>query len=234
MITFFTVPKPFQGEFAFIQNQTIDNWKHLPCDKQVLLFDQDVRTTSQGTPLLNDVFSQAAEKARYDILIYANADILFTADLVRWTQFIRSKFGRFLMVGQRTDVPSIHLDRRQISQWDALLTETARKHGKLHPPSGIDYFVLKRDMVKEIQMPSFAVGRPAWDNWLIARCLELGYPVVDATRHVLAVHQNHSFSHLHGGRKESRHGIEAQENIRLAGDKLKTIEDATHCLEDLL
>ncbi len=233
MITFFTVPKLFRGEIARIQNQAIANWNHLPCNKEVLLFDQGVRTTPQGTPLLDDVFAKAAEKAVYDILVYANADILFTPTLVEWVGFIRSKFDRFLMVGQRTDVPTIHLDFKD-ANWDVALKVKAITRGKLHPPSGIDYFVFKRDMVKEFQMPPFAVGRPAWDNWLIARCLELGYPVVDVTGFVLAVHQDHSFFHLRGGRKESRHGIEALENIRLAGDKLKTIEDTTHRLENML
>lgn len=233
MITFFTVPKPWRGHIMLIQDMALCNWNALPCNKQVLTYETGVKTTTQGTPLLDDVFAKASEKADYDVMMYSNADMLYMPSLVEVIKKVSGCFTKFLMVGQRTDVPSFILDFRK-PDWDIYLKMKAQIRGTLHPPSGIDYFVFKRDMVSEIQMLPFAVGRPAWDNWLIARCLELGYPVVDATKHILAMHQNHDFSHLRRGRWESRHGIEAQENRRLAGDKLATIENATHRLEDLL
>ena len=232
MITFFTVPKPWRGHIMLIQDMALCNWKALPCDKQILTYETGGKTTAQGTPFLDDVFAKAAAEADYDVMMYSNADMLYMPSLVEAIKKVSVCFPKFLMVGQRTDVPSFILDFRK-PDWDIYLKTKAQIRGTLHPPSGIDYFVFKRDMVSEIQMPSFAVGRPAWDNWMIARCLELGWPVVDATKGVLAVHQNHDFAHLRGGHHESRHGIEAQENRRLAGNKLKTIEDATHCLEDL-
>ena len=232
MITFFTVPKKHDA-FRDIERQAMQNWNALPCDKEVLVYDGSVRRTPQGTPLLDDVFAQAAGKSKYDLLVYANADILFTSALPTVLGWVRSRLDRFLVVGQRTDVPFIPLNFDD-PRWEDHLQARAKNIGILHPPSGIDWFAFRRESVADFHMPPFAVGRPAWDNWLIHRCLELSYPVVDVTNHVLAVHQNHNFSHLVGGRKESRYGVEAQENIRLAGGKFRTIEDATHHLEDIL
>ena len=233
MITFFTVPKPSKGQMILIQDMSLCCWKALPCDKHILLFDKDVRTTAGGTPLLDDIFTQAAEKARYDTIIYSNADMLYTSDLIQAVRAASDKFPQFLMVGQRTDIPLVVLDFRH-ADWEKKLRLWTAFKGVLHPPHGIDYFVLKRDMVRPLEMPSFAVGRPAWDNWMIYRCLELGYPVIDATGRVLAAHQNHDFSHLPGGRRESRYGMEAMENRRLAGENLKTITDATYRLDEVI
>ena len=48
--------------------------------------------------------------------------------------------------------------------YDATIQKFIRQ-GKRHPPTGSDYFIDPRRMIQE--MPPFAVGRPAWDNWLI-------------------------------------------------------------------
>ena len=59
----------------------------------------------------------------------------------------------------------------------------------LHPPAGSDYFAYPRDV--DWQMPPFAVGRIVWDNWTLRRARQLSLQVIDATRVVPAIHQNH-------------------------------------------
>ena len=235
MITFFTIPKPLGiPEIDRIQNQAIATWSNLPVEKEVLLFrEEDVALSSKGTPVISDVFRRASEKAHYDILVYVNADIMFTFDLVAAISVVVPKMDRFLMSGQRTDVSDVSLNF-QDRNWDETLRKIARQRGKLHPPHGIDWFAFRRSLVRELEMPPFVVGRIAWDNWMVARALELKVPVINATQHVLAVHQEHSFAHIHGGRKETRHGFEATQNLAMAGTKLADLSQASHQLGDLL
>jgi len=58
---------------------------------------------------------------------------------------------------------------------------------------GLDYFIFPCGLFRDI--PPFAVGRPAWDNWLVYKARSLGLPVIDATKMVTAIHQNHAYSH---------------------------------------
>ena len=63
-------------------------------------------------------------------------------------------------------------------------------------------------------IPEFVVGRPGWDNWLLWYPLSIGVPVVDVSRVVRAVHQNHDYGYHPEGEKGVWEGEEAQENYR--------------------
>jgi hypothetical protein len=80
-------------------------------------------------------------------------------------------------------------------------------------------------------MPDFAVGRTAWDNWLVYKARYLKIPVIDATDVVLAIHQKHDYSHA-GGHWQVWHGPESQGNQELAGDRRKffNVKDANYLL----
>ena len=62
--------------------------------------------------------------------------------------------------------------------------------------------------------------------------LESKAAVVDASREVIAVHQNHDYSYHPKGRAGVWHGIEADANFRLAGNgrHMRRISDATEVL----
>jgi len=89
-----------------------------------------------------------------------NADILFMPDLLTAVQQVAGQLDKFLMIGQRWD-----LDIREVlnysADWAVRLQERIRSQGMLHPGSGSDYFVFRRDSFTEI--PPFAVGRAGWD-----------------------------------------------------------------------
>ena len=80
--------------------------------------------------------------------------------------------------------------------------------------SALDYFVFTKGLWPD--MPELALGRTAWDNWLAARPLADGVPVVDATPAVMAVHQNHNYQHVAGGHDAVWRGAEARRNQELA------------------
>ncbi|ETR70620.1 MAG: hypothetical protein OMM_08680 [Candidatus Magnetoglobus multicellularis str. Araruama] len=74
-------------------------------------------------------------------------------------------------------------------------------------------------------MPSFIVGRANWDNGLIKLALSRNIPIFDVTTEVLAVHQNHDYSHVKDGKDEIWNGKEANHNLKICGgyENLKNI-----------
>jgi hypothetical protein len=244
MLTIFACPKPFTDpHIAIIQRNAITSWTLLRPRPEIILFADEPGTAEicqelglrhvpevvrneYGTPLLNDIFERAQAAASHRLLCYVNADIILMSDFLPAVR--RIPFRRFLMVGQRWDVDLDHaLDFSQ-PNWEAHLRRYVAKRGVLHPPTGIDYFVFPRGLWGEI--PPFAIGRTAWDNWLIYRARAQGAAVVDATRAVMAVHQNHDWSHIPGGEREVWEGPEAQRNRNLANNAIFTLHDATWLL----
>ena len=246
MLTIFSVPKPFVGHIGVIQRNALQSWSHLypPCEI-VLCGDElgieeaarEFRTkwiptltrNDFGTPLLNSVFHQVREEASQRLLCYVNADIILLSDFLKAVRCIR--FRKFLMAGQRWDMNIKGACDFNNPDWEGHLRAHLAKDGRLHPPAGSDYFVFPKD--SDIgRFPPFAVGRPAWDNWLIYRARQLRIPVIDATKVVTVVHQNHDYAHM---RKESDRrwkGSEADRNRELAGgwECVFTLLDATHLM----
>lgn len=247
MLTLFTIPKPFTREhIATIQHNALRSWSLLSEDVRVVVFGDEpgaaeaaqtcgaihipgVARNEFGTPLLSDLFNQAHQVSDDPLLCYINADILLLDDFRAGLEQVFRRKKRFLMVGQRTDLDIT--DRLDFAgDWQAPLRERAGREGKLRPPPWIDFFAFRRGMWGAI--PPFAVGRTAFDNWLIYRARQLKIPVIDATPAVRILHQNHDYAHTGSGYKGAWHGVEAKRNFRLAGGKshLFTIWDSSHIL----
>ncbi len=248
MITFFSIPKPCVGHIGVIQRNAVLSWAALAsaCGGEVILFGGDagvaelaseaqarhipaVGATAFGTPRVDDLFAQAQRQARQRLLCYVNADIVLMSDFLGAARHASRGRRQLLMVGQRWDTPvtaPITFDH----QWQEQLRLFADQRGKLHKPTGIDYFLFTPGLFDPI--PPFAVGRTAWDNWLIYRARSRRAPVIDATRDVLAIHQDHDYSHG-GGFKAVWKGSEARGNFELAGGDahIFTIWDASHVLD---
>jgi hypothetical protein len=248
MITVFTVPKAFEGHFGVIQSNAIRAWKRLAPDADVLLFGNeagvreaaaefgvrhvpDVACTEFGTPLLDDIFRKAAQLGKHDLLCYANADIILLGDFARALRTVAGRHDLFVLTGQRTNLDLEHkLDFGE--GWESSLLREARERGELYSPLGMDYFAFRRGMWTDI--PGFAVGRAAWDNWMIWSAKNMGAVVVDATPSVVAIHSNHSYAHLstRGGQDWAWNGPEASRNRELAGgwDFIFSLHDADRIL----
>jgi hypothetical protein len=245
MLTLFALPKPFKGHFGVIQRNAISQWTRLYPKPQILLFGDEegtaeiaqefglrhipeVKRNQCGTPLLSDLFAQAHALASYNILCYVNADILLLGDFMKAVKQVASLRKRFLMVGRRTNVELDEPTIYQSPDQEARLVSLALEKGWLANPTWIDYFVFVRGLFETI--PAFAIGRPFWDNWMIWRARALKAVVVDVTETILAVHQNHDYSHHAQGKKGAQQGEEARQNGKLAGLGFCTIEDSTHKL----
>ena len=247
MITLFTIPKPFTGPFARIQRNALGSWRALGAHVEILVLGSEVgsaeaagaigarhipavETTSAGTPRVDAVFATAEQHAANDLVTYVNADIILLPDFLAAVERTAGRLAKLLMVGRRWDLDFEDTIDFADPGWEADLRRAVHARAVLHKPRGIDYFVFRRGLYRE--MPPFAVGRTMWDNWLIYSARAQHVPVVDATAAVTAVHQNHDYSHAAGGRPEVWKGPEAKRNMALAGglDHYFTIDDATHRL----
>lgn len=231
MLTIFTTPKAFRGHTGIIQHNAIESWRRLSRKCEVILFGEDegtseaaarhgarhipqVECNEHGTPLISAMFTAAQEIAANPLVCYVNADIMLLSDFLPALRGITQP--EFLVIGQRWDIDieeEIDFDNPYHEQQ---LRQRLKEKGKLHPPSGIDYFAFPRGQYKKI--PPFAVGRPGWDNWMIYHTRTLTIPVIDATRAVTALHQNHDYGHHPSGRSGVFQGEEAQQNRSLIGD----------------
>ncbi len=246
MLTIFTIPKSFQGHNNIIQRNAIKSWMHLKPECEIILFGDDegfgetaqelgvrhipfIEKNEFGTPLLSSVFSSAQKLAENNILMYTNADVIFTQDLIEAVQRIDK--STFLLCGRRWDLDVKKEIDFTNNGWSGKLLEMVKNEGKPHGISGMDYFIFPRNLVN---MPAFAVGRPGWDTWLIYNMRSRRIPVIDATEATTVIHQNHDYSHSKFGEKKRVGGPEYLRNIEIAGGliNMMTLRDADWALDE--
>lgn len=240
MITFFTIPKPFEGHIGIIQMNALQSWSKIE-GSEILVFGNEegcaeaaeevgaihipeVKVSEYGTPYLDDVFQKAEALAKNQYLCYVNADIILYQDISEATEFITCP--QFLMTGRRWDVDvEIPVDANSIP----FINYINRNH-TLQDFPGMDYFVFPKGMLTEFK--PFIVGRRGWDNWLVYHIRSRGIPVIDASGSIIAVHQNHDYTHIpekQGNRWEKC--PESDYNLSLVDNKiiyLWELDDATH------
>ncbi|MBN1439002.1 MAG: hypothetical protein JW929_06280 [Anaerolineales bacterium] len=247
MITLFAVPKAMEGEFALLQENAVGSWIRLGSAAEILLFGgergvdsfarrtgidhiADVARTEFGTPRVDDLFRRAETVAARPLLGYINADIILGGDFVDAVRTLSAVEGPFLAVGRRWDLDVKEAIDYSDPAWEEKLRRRVERQGSLHAETGIDYFIFRPGLWKAI--PPFAIGRTMWDNWLILEARRRRAPVIDATRGIWAVHQNHGYNHHPQGAEGVWKGPEAERNEQLAGGsfRLFNVLDATHRL----
>jgi hypothetical protein len=249
MITLFCSLKPFNGHNALIQRNALNNWRHVPGVTAILLgndagvaeaaeefgFDHipDISLSEYGTPLLDDIFNKAQTYAKTRLVCFINGDILLPYDFATVAEAVAERLPRFLMVGARWDVDVT--EPLDFSQGFSVLEEIRQARGLPHPPAGSDYFLFPKGMID--YMPPFRIGRQGWDNWLIGKTLRLKILVLDATKRITILHQNHDYKHVPGGISDSWLGApESTQNMSLIQDdalidgRPYVLADASHYL----
>ena len=209
-IAVFTSLKPMEGRAKAIQERSLANWQDVFRGAAFVEFEGPLVPFAE-------MVEQVEQDSDADVLIYANADVLFDRKQVWtlcspfYTQMPEILCGEFLLTGQRIDV----------------LEDGSRR---LHRPSGMDYFVFRRGMFHDLQR--VVMGRAYCDNALLAYCLRRGVPVVDASFALRVEHQFHDYGHMAGGRKAVWEGDEAMANKlnNALRDFGPNVLDATHTL----
>jgi len=258
-LTLFATPKRFDGHIGVIQRNAIQSWARLNPRPDIILFGHElgtaeiaaefgfrhianVKCNQWGTPLISDLFGLAEKLGQGQVLTYVNSDIILLNDFAEALTRAAEWSNHFLMVGRRTDLDI--KDRIDFeSDWVTEVRSRAHREGKLQIARSIDYFAFSRGLYPSI--PALAIGRFWWDNWLLWKARSLHSQVLDATRAVLVIHQNHDYSHTTYGpsKEEMMASEECILNARLTceenpGDYEQgffwryayTIDDATHRL----
>ena len=119
MITFFTIPKPFQGHSEIIQSNAILSWQLLEPKCEILIFGNhksiknfsdenkikfvnEYNSNEYGTPLLDKIWFQAKEMSQYNIICFINSDIILLPSFVKKINTI--KLTDYFIAGRRWDI----------------------------------------------------------------------------------------------------------------------------------
>ena len=230
MISFFTSLKPFHGIAAVQQRNALRSWQTSNPGSEIIVFGSaeagadllaEVSATHRpsiaqnefGTPLISAMFAEAQLIARHSVLCYINGDIILLPDFALAVARLAG-WQTFAAVGQRRDIDCDAPIDFGGTDWSVRLLAEVDGRGRLHPPFGIDYFVFRRGAIGPL--PPFAIGRPAWDNYLIMHLLGRGVPLVDLSLAAVVVHQNHSHAHIPQAKGKLWEGPEADCNRALA------------------
>jgi|SRR5580700_888689 hypothetical protein len=248
MLTIFTTAKPFRDHIAIIQRNALKSWTLLDPDVEVIVFGDDAGSAEAGRDLglrhetqidrtelgsirVDAMFAKAQQLARHQTLCYINCDILLTADFAAAVRTVQSARSEFLIVGRRWDTDIRDPIDFSNPQWADLARQRALAANHQRDEWWIDYFVFSRGLYGP-EVPPFAIGRTMWDDWLIWNIVNKKKPVIDATRSVIAIHQNHDYAHHPKGEQGVWRGEEAARNAKLSGgwQHLRTIADASEIL----
>jgi hypothetical protein len=249
LLTIFTTSAPFTGRAAVIQRNALTSWTLLPSVGEVILFGDQagaadfaaasgirhaptVERNERGTPLLRSLFVQASELATTPFVCYAGADMILMDDLIAALRTAAATSERFLLTGQRFGIDDIEpIDFRP--GWAARLRRQVIEAQGFASHPGLDYFVYPRTLWGEIP-DTIVWGRAGWDNWPIYEARLRRAVVIDATQTVMAVHQNHDYSHHPSGRQSVYGNPEAIRNYGAlgGGHNAFTPLDATHLMTE--
>jgi hypothetical protein len=247
MLTFFTTARPFMGHNGVIQRNALKSWTLVHPDAEVILFGDDAgaagaakelgirhephtEKNEAGSNRVDYMFARAQAIARHEVLCYSNCDIIFLRDFGAALERVSAAHKEFLMVGQRWDTEITTPCDFENPDWQRQIRDLALQTNKQRTPDWIDYFIFSRGLFTEL--PPLVVGRVFWDNWIVWKVIKMNKPVVDVSRVVTAVHQNHDYRHHPQGKAGVWHGEEAGANYRQAGGwkHLRTIADASEVL----
>ena len=229
MLTIFSTPKPFIGHAGIIQRNALRSWTLLHPDVDVILFgdeegaaevcedlgirhEPDVRRNEKGTKYLNYMFDRAHEISGNRFLCYVNCDIMLMSDFYEALALTSKAHAEFLMIGRRWDTDITTPWDFQESGWDRRLRTLALRKGKRNGPGWVDYFCFSRELYHG-KMPAFLIGRQGWDPWLTWFARSSRVPVIDASRAVVAVHQNHDYAYLKKGAAATSSSTDVDYNL---------------------
>lgn len=243
-ISLFTTAKPFRNRARVHQTNALKSWTKLPGDWELILIGDDegvaefaaengfvhfpeVATSSTGAPLVSDLFRIAKETAKHPVIAYANADIILLSDTQRLLQLFETDPAaqRALITARRQELELDQPIDFSNEDWENGLRNELERNGHFDFETALDLFVFKKELLENL--PPFAIGRPGWDNWLLAFARSKGAEIIDASNAITMIHPVHDYSHVSGGWLQAWHGQDAQANRALLDLPLTKLSRAT-------
>ncbi len=244
MLTIFTIPKPFKGHTDIIQRNAINSWLRLKPKLEVILLGDDegisevsneydvkhiskIKKSEFGTPRIDCAFKLAESVATYNTMCFINSDIILNDEFPKAIKDINNKFSIYLASGLRWDLDIQQLFDYSNNNWKNVIKMKINPATQTPQPGGMDYFVFPKYTLKSL--PPFIVGRSGWDNWLIYYARSCAIPMIDMTKRIQVIHQNHSYNHIPKKQGNKWEGPESDYNLELAGKKhiyLWNLDDA--------
>ena len=160
----------------------------------------DNSTGVRRLPVLADMMKSLQDKASdpRSLFMYINSDIMVFDELVEAAKFSArlAQYKRFFLCGTRHEViVDENMDESKFSLQS--IRTKAKKEGVSRGKWYVDYFIFGQGAWKFV--PRFVIGRPFFDDWLIANGAGLS---IDSSPGVMAVHQAHNY--VHAGATESK------------------------------
>ncbi len=250
-LSLFALPKAFEGHIGVIQRNAIQSWTRIePMPRILLLGDEagtaelaeeldlihlpEVAKNERGVPLVSSIFAAAEAESPTAWQCYINSDIILLEDFGRALFALaealkHEEIGSFLLSAQRGHIdqfdPIDFADPVAAKDFAATVARELVWDHKL----AVDLFLFSRGLFDAI--PPFALGRGAWDNWLLWKAEARGAAVLDASACFGLVHQVHDYAHTGAGWQGAWSGVDSQGNIQLANGHLRSLDQAaTHAL----
>ena len=150
------------------------------------------RVNDHGTPYISDMLDVIVKNETYNSLFYgfANGDILFDSSLSATLKSLVDCMtslpqAPILIIGQRTNYKLSVRWTEPIIEFYYI--EQLRTRGKLFSKQAEDYFLFTKNFPRRL-FKDLVIGRPAYDNYLVAMSIKLKVSVVDATKTLTALH----------------------------------------------
>lgn len=241
-ITICSWPRPMHEPFDVIQRNAFHSWVTPFTDiylvnneaddlqdvaKEIGAQVIDVERNEFGTPKVRSVIDTMYDMGN-EYMLYINADTIIVnkEELLSTALSADQAFGRFMIVARSYDtdgVPELETESLpESSRWKRSVLEAVLTRGRLHKPHGSNIFLWHGDFLRDC-VPDFALGRFKWDGWLMWRPVSLGIPLIDATKQLICVHQNHG---------DRVFGPEKVRNAKMCGKNKCRVENATHIYYD--
>lgn len=245
LLTLFTTCKPFEGASAIHQENALRSWAKLGLPV-VIIGDETgsaliaaetaashvkiVARNEDDLPRVDSLFDLAKQETTTPYLAYLNSDIILTPDFLKVIELLQQRLPdqKILIVSRRRNIPlSSSFDFADMN-WAEHLEALDATKGSWDYPYAIDLFVFNRTLFSDI--PSFSIGRPMWDNWMLWRAETLGATIVDMSEHIRIMHPIHGYE---GGWQDVTHGSSASKNRSLGPVQSNDIAStATHYVTD--
>jgi hypothetical protein len=148
---------------------------------------------------------------------FVNGDILFTDTLINTLKHVYCNLGDrgqngVLIVGRRVNIPARSIKDETAISWKEL--DNISRTGSLFQSDAEDYFITDKKYPWHKFLP-VAIGRRAYDNWVVAFSRYHNITVIDATESIQCLHQTLESRGNFEGLDKGRYNIELIDKLKL-------------------